>query len=341
MKKETNPKLEVGDRVRLLRMNDPYSKVITGSLGTVTGVVEVLGEPLYYMKWDNGSTLSLVPEVDLYFKVEEKKDNIQEEISDERKKKLISLLNKFIGNKKFEFEFFVVDQVFPNYIVSFYVHFNKIRPMIRVGEWYDYLECDLTMKITGPNQKSIDMFRVAMGEREKGEPFELRYRYMIEAGSLIAKETKRFGNKNIHIRECKFEDTPLNESVNTKTLLKNKKIFENMSLKPIMKFLELLRQSGLTNMMGARPYLLMGKQGITKELVYHKDGIEGYEELVEAADDCKNEIIRGAMEILSSEGKDLELNSIERQIKKIMDGIMELYFTNYLLLSLYLLRIIS
>ena len=333
MKKEANPKLEVGDRVRLLRMNDPYSKVITGSLGTVTGVVEVLGEPLYYMKWDNGSTLSLVPEVDLYFKVEEKKDNIQEEISDERKKKLISLLNKFIGNKKFEFEFFVVDQVFPNYIVSFYAHFNKIRPMIRVGEWYDYLECDLTIKITGPNQKLIDLFRVAMGEREKGEPFDLEYRYKIEAGSLIAKETKgKFGMKNIYIGKCKFEDTPLNESANMNILLKNKKIFKNMDLRPIMKFLELLRQSGLTNMMGARPYLLMGKQGMTKELVYHKDGIEGYEELVEAAEDCKNEIIRGAMEILSSEGKDLELNSIERQVKRIMDSIMELYFTNYSLL---------
>jgi hypothetical protein len=333
MKKEANPKLEVGDRVRLLRMNDPYSKVITGSLGTVTGVVEVLGEPLYYMKWDNGSTLSLVPEVDLYFKVEEKKDNIQEEISDERKKKLISLLNKFIGNKKFEFEFFVVDQVFPNYIVSFYAHFNKIRPMIRVGEWYDYLECDLTIKITGPNQKLIDLFRVAIGEREKGEPFDLEYRYKIEAGSLIAKETKgKFGMKDIYIGKCKFEDTPLNESVNMNILHKNKKIFKNMDLRPIMKFLEFLRQSSLTNMMGARPYLLMGKQGMTKELVYHKDGIEGYEELVEAAEDCRNEIIRGAMEILSSEGKDLELNSIERQVKRIMDSIMELYFTNYSLL---------
>jgi hypothetical protein len=340
MKKDVNPKLEVGDRVRLLSMNDPYSKVMPGSFGTVTGVVEVLGEPLYYMKWDNGSTLSLVPEVDLYFKVEEKKDNIQEEISDERKKKLFLLLNKSIGNKKFEFEFFITDQVFPNYVVSFYVHFNNIRPMIRVGEWYDYLECDLTIKITGPDQKLIDMFRTVMGEVEKGEPFDLKYRYKIEAGSLIAKETKgKFGMKDIYISKCKFEDTPLKESANMTPLQKNMsilkknvKIFTHMDRKPIMKFLELLRQSGLTNMMGARPYLLMGKQGMTKELVYHKDGIEGYEELVEAAEDCKNEIIRGAMEILSSEEKDLELNSIERQVKRIMDSIMELYFTNYSLL---------
>jgi hypothetical protein len=171
--------------------------------------------------------------------------------------------------------------------------------MIRVGDWYDYLICDLTMKITGPNQKLIDMFRVAMGEREKGEPFDLEYRYKIEAGSLIAKETKtKFGMKNINIGKCKIEDTPLNENINKGSV-------------------------------GARQYLMMGEQGITKELMYHKDGIEGYEELVEAADDCKNEIIRGAMEILSSEGKDLELNSIEWQIRKVMDAVMENYHTNY------------
>lgn len=330
MAREINPKLEVGDRVRLIRMNDPYSKVIIGSLGTVTGVVEVLGEPIYYMKWDNGSTLSLVPEVDTYFKHDDNTGNLQEEISDERKKKLISLLNKFIGNKKFEFEFFVVDQVFPNYIVSFYAHFNKIRPMIRVGEWYDYLECDLTMKITGPNQKSIDLFRVAMGEREKGEPFDLGYRYMIVAEDLIMKETKtKFGMKNINIDKCKIEDTPLNENINKGSVIKHVKILRAVDIKPIMKFLELLRQSGLTNMIGARQYLMMGKQGITKELMYHKDGIEGYEELVEAADDCRNEIIRGAMEVLSSQGKDLELNSIEWQIRKVMDAVMENYHTNY------------
>ena len=88
MAKEINPKLEVGDRVRLIRMNDPYSKVIIGSLGTVTGVVEVLGESIYYMKWDNGSTLSLVPEVDTYFKHDDNTGNLQEEISDEKKKNL-------------------------------------------------------------------------------------------------------------------------------------------------------------------------------------------------------------------------------------------------------------
>lgn len=330
MAREANPKLEVGDRVRIVRMNDPYSNVTIGTLGTVTGVVEVLGEPLYYMKWDSGSTLSLVPEVDVYYKhVDEKKD-IQEAMSDKLKKNFIFGLNKFIGSEKFEFEFFVVDQVFPNYIVSFYVHFNKFRPMISVGEWYDYMDCDLTMKITGPDQKLIDMFRTAMGEVEKGEPFDLRYRYQIVAGDLIEKETrKKFGKSRIHINTCKFEDNPLNEAVDGKTIIKNLKMMGSVNIRPAMKFLELLRKSGLTNMAGAKPYLMMGKQGITKELVYHKDGIEGYEDLVDAAEDCRNEIIRGAMEVLQSQGKDLELDSIERQVRKVMDGLMELYFTNY------------
>lgn len=125
MKKEFNPKLEVGDRVRLVNMDDPYSSVIVGTTGVVTGISEVMGESIYYMKWDDGSTLSLIPETDLYLKIDniETKDNLKESINDKEKKNLVSLANKLFGDKKFEFEFFVVDQVFPNYIVSFYAPF--------------------------------------------------------------------------------------------------------------------------------------------------------------------------------------------------------------------------
>ena len=80
MKKEFNPKLEVGDRVSLVNMNDPYSPVIVGTTGVVTGISEVMGELIYYMKWDDGSTLSLIPETDLYLKINnsETKDNLKE-----------------------------------------------------------------------------------------------------------------------------------------------------------------------------------------------------------------------------------------------------------------------
>lgn len=63
---ELNPKLEPGDRIVLLHMDDPYSAVRMGTKGTVVKIVNLpfgMGYQ-YSVKWDNGSTLDLLPETD-------------------------------------------------------------------------------------------------------------------------------------------------------------------------------------------------------------------------------------------------------------------------------------
>lgn len=63
---QINPKLEPGDRIVLLHMDDPYSAVKMGTKGTVTKIVKVpfgMGTQ-YSVKWDNGNELDLIPEVD-------------------------------------------------------------------------------------------------------------------------------------------------------------------------------------------------------------------------------------------------------------------------------------
>ena len=56
-------------RVKLIRMEDPYTDLKKGDEGTITGK-DSLGQIL--VKWDNGSTLSLIPEIDEYQIIEEK-----------------------------------------------------------------------------------------------------------------------------------------------------------------------------------------------------------------------------------------------------------------------------
>lgn len=58
-----------GKRVVLIRMEDPYTKLRPGMKGTIRGV-DGIGNIL--VNWDNGSTLSLVPEVDEYKIMESK-----------------------------------------------------------------------------------------------------------------------------------------------------------------------------------------------------------------------------------------------------------------------------
>lgn len=50
---------ERGDRVRLVRTTDEHTTLKPGDLGTV-GMVDSMGT--VHVKWDNGSTLGLVPE---------------------------------------------------------------------------------------------------------------------------------------------------------------------------------------------------------------------------------------------------------------------------------------
>ena len=53
--------LHPGDRVELVATDDPYTRLRAGDRGTVTGVREV-PEPTIDVQWDDGSTLSVLPE---------------------------------------------------------------------------------------------------------------------------------------------------------------------------------------------------------------------------------------------------------------------------------------
>ena len=72
MSSKINPKLEIGDRVTLIVMSDPYSPITVGTKGTVVGKGDDpwSKEPLYYVEWDNGRTLNLVGDEDVWVKDE-------------------------------------------------------------------------------------------------------------------------------------------------------------------------------------------------------------------------------------------------------------------------------
>jgi hypothetical protein len=59
-----------GKRVRLIEMDDEFTDLTENSLGTITGEDD-MGN--IHVRWDNGSTLSLIPDVDKYEIVSESK----------------------------------------------------------------------------------------------------------------------------------------------------------------------------------------------------------------------------------------------------------------------------
>ena len=55
-----------GTRVELLQMNDPYTSLVPGDQGTVTGIDD---NGTVFVNWDKGSSLGLVYEEDQNRKV--------------------------------------------------------------------------------------------------------------------------------------------------------------------------------------------------------------------------------------------------------------------------------
>jgi Domain of unknown function (DUF4314) len=50
-----------GDRVELVAINDPYTRLRPGDRGTVTSITD-RPEPTIDIQWDNGSTLAILPD---------------------------------------------------------------------------------------------------------------------------------------------------------------------------------------------------------------------------------------------------------------------------------------
>lgn len=63
--KKTYP---VGTRIRLLHMDDPYAPIESGMTGTVA-YVDDMGT--LHMKWDNGRSLGICPDVDSFEVIKE------------------------------------------------------------------------------------------------------------------------------------------------------------------------------------------------------------------------------------------------------------------------------
>jgi hypothetical protein len=73
----------IGKRIRLIFTNDPYTRLKTGDMGTITYVSElpsrVGGERQLWVSWDSGSNLAMIEGKDIYeiLEAEDKEDTTQ------------------------------------------------------------------------------------------------------------------------------------------------------------------------------------------------------------------------------------------------------------------------
>lgn len=96
----------------------------------------------------------------------------------------------------------------------------------------------------------------------------------------------------------------------------------------LKKFLEKLRESGVTNMFAASPYLWLGKERILNQHRY-QDTNEEFDELLDMADEAQSLMINGCIKKLEENGKEVSTENINRCLQKSSSDVLNFWMSHY------------
>ena len=113
-------------------------------------------------------------------------------------------------------------------------------------------------------------------------------------------------------------EEPIKESFeHAKWFVNNKIIVECFDTRFLGEFLKKVKESGITIMFGASPYLYMGRDRIENEFKYQNiHNEETFEEMLDMADESQHKMINGVIKVIEKEGKDVNIELVNRYIKK-------------------------
>lgn len=195
-----------------------------------------------------------------------------------------------------------------------------INPELKIGDTVILLHMDGETSIPpGTKGKVLSHSRVFGDDQytvkwENGSTLAI-----ISSVDLWDTEENRQSKKKKDIKEA-------DEVERSKKFIKNINVFKFFNMKFLNEYLKKVRESGITNMFGASPYLYLGKDRIEHEFKYKTIGNEeAFEEVLEMANLAQSEMIRGVMNVLDHEGKEHDLNIINRYIQRYSHMVLENY----------------
>ena len=195
-----------------------------------------------------------------------------------------------------------------------------INPELKIGDTVILLHMDGETSIPpGTKGKVLSHSRVFGDDQytvkwENGSTLAI-----ISSVDLWDTEENRQSKKKKDIKEA-------DEVERSKKFIKNINVFKFFNMKFLNEYLKKVRESGITNMFGASPYLYLGKDRIEHEFKYKTIGNEeAFEEVLEMANLAQSEMIRGVMNVLDHEGKEHDLNVINRYIQRYSHMVLENY----------------
>lgn len=145
--------------------------------------------------------------------------------------------------------------------------------------------------------------------------------------ALLANEDKYMLLKDLEDRKAKKKGNIT--EMDAKVIHDNREIFENFNMNLLWKYYMALQKSGITNMLQASQYFYLGKERIAHEFHY-KETNEHFDEVLEMADEVKNNLISGVLKIMDKKNADYDLSRISSMVNRYSSKIVSLIIKIYL-----------
>ena len=145
--------------------------------------------------------------------------------------------------------------------------------------------------------------------------------------ALLANEDKYMLLKDLEDRKAKKKGNIT--EMDAKVIHDNREIFENFNMNLLWKYYKALQKSGITNMLQSSQYFYLGKERIAHEFHY-KETNEHFDDVLEMADEVKNNLISGVMKIMDKKNGDYDLSRISSMVNRYSSKIVSLIVKIYL-----------
>jgi hypothetical protein len=105
----------------------------------------------------------------------------------------------------------------------------------------------------------------------------------------------------------------------------NINVFTNFKMRYLHEYLKKVRECGAVNMFTAAPFLYMGRDRMEHMFAYQDIESEICEEVLDMANMAQHEMVSGVIKVLESEGKEVELDKINRYLQRYSQKVLENY----------------
>ena len=90
-----------------------------------------------------------------------------------------------------------------------------------------------------------------------------------------------------------------------------------------------VRETGVVNVFAAAPLLYSGKQHIDRYYGENPSNPDEFEELLDMADEARDKMVQGVISWMESNGKEVELNSVNRNLPRLAQKLIQLWMNFY------------